>query len=71
MSDNVANQIARQLFVMSAKKRDADLVKSMHDERYQRTFTDAHYPERARPGFEPIDLAQRWCWEELAKRRYK
>jgi hypothetical protein len=68
MSDNAANQIARQLYAMSAKKRDADLVKSMRNERYQRTFTDAHYPQRARPGFKPVDLEQHWAWVALAKR---
>ncbi len=62
------NEIARQLYAMSAKKRDADLVKSMANERYQRTFTDAHYPERARPGFKPVDPEQKRMWEMAAKR---
>jgi hypothetical protein len=62
------NEIARQLYAMSAKKRDADLIKSMANERYARSFTDTHYPERARPGFKPVDMAQAWAWEELARR---
>jgi hypothetical protein len=62
------NEIARQLYAMSAKKRDADLIKSMRDERYQRTFTDELFPHKARPGFKPVDMAQAWAWEELARR---
>ena len=68
MADNIANQIARQLYAMSAKKRDANLVEAMRNERYQRTFTDENYPPRARPGFKPVDEEQKKMWEMNVKR---
>ena len=69
MAENIANSIARQLFAMAAKKRDANLVESMRNEKFQRTFTDAHDPPRMRGRFKPVDNEQKAAWELLA--RYK
>jgi hypothetical protein len=66
MAENIANTIARQLFAMAAKKRDTNLVQSMRDEKYQRTFTDEFYPPRARPGFKPLSPEQKREWEMKA-----
>lgn len=60
MADNIANQIARQLFAMASKKRDANLVESLHNERYQRTMTDEYdkwFPKIARA---PLGPGTRW-----------
>ena len=68
MAENIANTIARQLYAMAAKKRDTNLVDSMRNEKYQRTFTDEGYPERARPGFKRVSPEQKQAWEALVRR---
>ena len=58
----------RQVFAMAAKQKNADLLYSMRNERYQRTFTDELFKHRASPGFKPVSDEQKLAWEQLAKR---
>ncbi len=70
MAENVANQIARQLFAMASKRRDKDLVQSLQNEKYQRTFTDEYLfrgPSRAR--LDRVDPEQKRQWAALAARK--
>lgn len=66
MAENIANQIARQLYAMSAKKKEASLVESLRNERYQRTFTDEHYELKDRGRFRPVPQEQKDAWKILA-----
>lgn len=68
-SVNVVNQIARQLFAMGKKSKQTDLAASMENERFQRTFTDEHYPnEQVRAGFKRVPSEQKAMWRKLAAR---
>lgn len=79
-SNNIAHQIAKTLFAMSAKKRDKDIVKSLDEERYQRSWTDEMHRTlgmtrmeydikyRKRAGFSRVSEEQKKSWEELARR---
>lgn len=66
---NTINQIARQLFAMSQKKKDKDLVSSLQNEKYQRTMTDEYpFSKIARGRFRPVDDEQKEQWRKLAER---
>lgn len=70
MSDNTTNQIARQLYAMSKKKKDVDIVDMLRNERYPRTMTDEYpwnRPSRKR-NEPPITDEQRKSWEALARK---
>ena len=58
----------RQVFAMAAKQKNADLLYSMRNERYQRTFTDELFEHRATPRSVPVSEEQRKCWELLARK---
>ena len=67
-SSTSITQIARQLFAMSQKKTEANLVSSLRNERYARTFTD-EYPfarKLALRPLRPVDAEQKKWWERLA-----
>jgi hypothetical protein len=68
MAENVANQIARHLYAMSAKKRETNLVDALRNEKYQRTFTDEQFPQKPRAGFKPLDAEQKRHWKALMGR---
>ncbi len=64
--ENIANKIARQLFAMSAKKRESTVShETMSNERYPRTWTDEIMPKKARPGRKPLSDEQRQNWERF------
>ena len=61
-ANQVATKIARQLYAMVTKRKEPDLVQSMHNGRYQRTFTDEYLFRRATRPREPISPEQREHW---------
>ncbi len=70
MAENIANTIARQLFAMAAKRRDKDLVESMREERYRRTFSDEYtFSRKSRARLDRVDPSQKAQWEMLAARK--
>ncbi len=69
MAEEMANKIARQLFAMASKRRDKDLVQSLREERYQRTFTDEYcFARRPKPRLDRVDPDQKRQWAMLAAR---
>jgi hypothetical protein len=80
MAMDPIQHLARTIFAMSKKKKSADIVKSLDEERYQRTPTDETWRAlgmsrmeydikyRKRAGFSRVSLEQKAAWEELARR---
>ncbi len=61
-------QIAKILYAMEQKRRKPDIVDIMHNERYQRTFTDEYSFRRKPAAREPIPEEVRQQWAKLARR---
>ncbi len=63
----MANKIARQLFAMASRRRDKDLVQSLQNEKYQRTFSDEYlFCKKSSPRSDKIDAEQKAQWAALA-----
>jgi hypothetical protein len=65
-ADKLVNQIARQLYAMSMKKKDKDIPNSLRNERYQRTMTDEYpFAKKPRGHFSRVEPDQKECWRKL------
>lgn len=65
------NKIARALFAMEQKVKKPDIAQNLHNEHFQRTFTD-EYPFARKPrAREPIPLELREHWAEMDRRWFK
>ena len=61
-ANQVATKIARQLYAMATKRKEPDLLQSMHNAHYQRTFTDEYLFRRTPQPREPVSSEQREHW---------
>lgn len=46
---SLVNRLARQLYAMDKARKKPDLVESLRNEKYQRTFTDVLFKYEPRP----------------------
>ena len=68
MSENVINQICRQLYAMGKKKKEPDFIESSRDAKYQRTFTDEYPFAKKSRGRQKVSSDVRKNWELMSKR---
>ena len=80
MAMDPIQQLARTIYAMAKKKKGVDIVKSMDEERFQRSWTDETHRSlgmsrmeydlkyRKRAGFSRVSEEQKAVWEELARR---
>ncbi len=66
---NIAAKVSKTLIAVTMKKNGENLAEKLHNEKYQRTFTDEYSfnkPPRPAP---PITAEQREHWELMARLR--